>query len=149
MLASSLSLHAYVSQSLAMMPSRLRDAARRCRRVGILDLDPVRRTARPIGRIAALADDAFQPDTASVAEHPCAVVVEMPAQPDPGRRAMKELDERITARMPGLPPHVVAVELDQVEGVEKHGGSSAVAARQSGTQRVEIGHSIVARYHRL
>src|SRR5262249_3844708 len=73
----------------------------------VFHLDPIRTPARPVGRIAALRYDAFQPKRARVAEHRRAVAVEMFRQDDPGRRTTKQLRKRVTARVPRLTPHVV------------------------------------------
>jgi hypothetical protein len=115
------------------------------RRFRVLHLEPVGRSARAVARAEPLRDDALEPHLAGVAEHDVAVVmlkmlVELQARPDLAQHG----GERRLAHLERLTPQVSAVQLEQVEGEEEHGGVRAPVA-----QPVEARHAIVVAGDRL
>jgi hypothetical protein len=90
-------------------------------RGGVLALDPVRRVAGPVARVLPLRHDALKAHLASVREHERAVLlVEVLIEARPGRRASEQAGKRRLAHRERITPHVLTIELDQVEGVEGH-----------------------------
>src|SRR5207342_1531894 len=87
----------------------------------VLALDPVRRAPRAVGRVLRLRHDALKAHLASVREHERAVLlVEVLIEAKPGRRASEQAGKRRLAHRERITPHVLTIELDQVEGVEEH-----------------------------
>jgi hypothetical protein len=94
------------------------------RRVWVLALDPVGRSARTIGRVTPFRHDAFEPELAGVLEHERAVrLLHVLVEAKARRRTREHARKRRPALCEQVAPQVVAVQLDQVEGVE--GGSLA------------------------
>jgi hypothetical protein len=99
----------------------------------ILHLEPVGRAPRPVGRILSLGDDAFEAHLAGVAEYHLAVIVlDVLVEPQAGRGLGQHRGECRLANLQRVPPQVVTVQLDQVEGVAEDVG---VVAPGSGCGR--------------
>src|SRR5258708_6226852 len=86
-----------------------------CRRV--LELQPVLRPAGAVARAEALRDDAFETHPAGVAEYTLAIVGEVLVQTQPRRAPTQQARERRLARLQRLAPQVLAIQLEEVEGV--------------------------------
>ncbi len=121
---------------LRLAPHRL---ARR-----VLALEPVGRAAGAVGRGLALRHDALQAHLAGMREHGRAVGLDMLVEPHAGRGLGQDGGQRGLAHLKRFAPQVVAVQLDQVEGVEEHAGVVAAVA-----QPVEVRHAVVVAAHRL
>ena len=72
-------------------------------------------------RVLALRHDPLKPHLAGVRKHERAIlVVEVLVEAQPGCRTLEQARERRLAHCERVAPQIVAVEFDQVEGVEKH-----------------------------
>jgi hypothetical protein len=72
-------------------------------------------------RVLALRHDALKTQLAGVREHQRAVrVVEVLVEAQSWRRASEQAGERRFAHRERVAPQIVAVEFDQVEGIEEH-----------------------------
>src|SRR6516164_5741752 len=115
------------------------------RRVWVLALDPVQRAPRAIGGVAALRDDAFEPELAGVLEDERPVVlVEVLVEAQARRRARKQAGQCRLAHGERITAQVVTVELDQVEGVEEDARVMVSIANA-----VEARYPVIAARHRL
>src|SRR5204863_4296801 len=88
-------------------------------RVRIFRLDPVRRAAGTIRRIAALRDDAFKPKLAGMREHGRAIVLNILVQPQARGRTCDHAGERGLSHLERFAPKILAIELHEVERVEE------------------------------
>src|SRR5215216_5520852 len=90
--------------------------------LGALRLEPVLHTAGSVRLVLALRDDAFKPEAAGVLQHGLAVGLDVLAVADgPARRQVIEAagQERL-AIDEGHVRKVVAAEIQDIEGVERH-----------------------------
>jgi len=89
------------------------------RRLRVLHFEPIRRAAGTAGRVLALRDDTFEAHLAGVGEDGRAVafhvLIEAQAKASFGQRTSK----RGLAHFQGIAPQVVAVQFDQIEGVQE------------------------------
>ena len=108
----------------------------RCIRV--LHFKPVGRAPRAIRRVLPLRDDAFEAKLAGVGEDGRAVALDMLVEPDAGTGLGHDRRERGLADFERIAPQVVAVQLDEVEGVEKDAPISALV-----TDEIERGDTVV------
>src|SRR5262249_32404032 len=96
------------------------------------------RAAGTVGRILALGDNAFEAKLAGVGEDSQAIafqmLVEAQAEASFGQRTSK----RSLAHFQRITPQVIAVQFDQVEGVEEYSAVSAVV-----TDENERGNAVV------
>src|SRR5262245_52070286 len=90
----------------------------RCIRV--LHLEPIGRAAGAVVGVLALRHDAFQAHLAGVGEDGRAVALNMLVEPDAGAGLGHDRRERGLADLKRIAPQVVAIQLDQVEGVEEY-----------------------------
>src|SRR5262249_58542091 len=104
----------------------------------VLHLEPVRRVAGAIHRVLALRHDAFESHLAGVGEDGRAVafhvLVEAQAKASFGQHTPK----RGLAHFQRITPHVVAIQLDEVESV-----AEGVAVMASVTDTVERGNAVI------
>ena len=68
----------------------------------------------------ALRDDIFKPHLAGVGEDGRAVAFDMLVEPDTGAGLGQDRCERDLADLKRVTPQVLAVQFDQVEGVQEH-----------------------------
>src|SRR6516225_2670582 len=108
------------------------------RRRRILHLEPIGRASGTVDGILALRDDALKTHLAGVGEDGRAVALDMLVEPDAGAGLGHNRRERSLADLKRIAPEVIAVQLDQVEGVEKDAPVSALVADE-----VERGHAVV------
>src|SRR5262245_16682645 len=89
-------------------------------RASLLHLEPIGRAAGPVGRVLPLGHDAFQAELAGVAEDSLAVALNVlvPSQARP--YLDQQGSQRGLAHIERLTSEIVAVQLDQVEGVQEH-----------------------------
>jgi len=86
----------------------------------ILHLEPVGRAAGTVGGILALRDDAFKTHFASVREDGRAVAFDMLVEPDAGAGLSHDGCERGLADLERVTAQIIAIQFDQVEGVQEH-----------------------------
>jgi hypothetical protein len=108
------------------------------RRIRVLHFEPLGRAARTIGGILALRDNAFEAKLAGMGEHGWAVALDMLIEPDAGAGLGHDRCERGFADFKWIAPEIVAVQFDQVEGVEEYAPVSAVV-----TDEIERGNAVV------
>src|SRR5215471_16403830 len=109
---------------------------RRCIRV--LHFEPVRRAAGTVGRILPLRDNAFEAKLAGAGEDGRAVALGMLIEPNAGAGLGHDRCKRGLADLKRITPQIVAVLLNQVEGIEEYALVSAVV-----TDEIEGGHAVV------
>src|SRR5262249_20416748 len=109
---------------------------RRSRRV--LHLEPVGRAAGTVDGILALRHDALKTHLAGMGEDGRAVALDMLTEPDAGAGLGHDGCERGLADRKRIAPQVVAVQLDEVEGVEEDALVGALV-----TDEIERGNAIV------
>src|SRR5258705_2049225 len=84
----------------------------------VLALDPVPRPAGVVGRAKALRYDA-EHELAGVAKHDVARFVDVLVEQQARFGVAQELSERSLAALDGFAAQIIAVKLDQVEGVKE------------------------------
>ena len=89
------------------------------RRVRVLHFEPIGRAAGAVARAEPLRDDAFESHLAGVGEDSRAVALDMLVEPDAGAGLGHRRCERGLADRKRITPQVVAVQFDQVEGVQE------------------------------
>jgi hypothetical protein len=105
---------------------------------GFFIFEPIGRAAGTVGGILPLRHVAFEPHLAGMGEDGRAVAFDMLIEPDAGASLGQDRCERSLANLKRIAPQVVAVQLDQVEGVEKHAVVSAMV-----TNEIERGNAVV------
>src|SRR6266404_664127 len=90
----------------------------RCIRV--FHFEPIGRASRTVGRVLPLRHDSFEPHLAGMGEDGRAVALDMLVEPNTGTGLGQDRYERGLADLERVTAQVVAVELDQVEGVQEH-----------------------------
>src|SRR5262249_49589146 len=108
----------------------------RCIRV--LHFEPIRRAAGTVDGILPLRHDAFETELAGMGEDARAVAFDMLVEPDAGASLGQHARKRGLADLKRIAPQVVAIQLDQVEGVEEYALVSAVV-----TDEIERGNAVV------
>jgi dsRNA-specific ribonuclease len=90
------------------------------RRLWVLELEPVGRSATAVPRSQALRDDAFEAHLAGVLEDSDAIrVLKVFVQPHAVPGLAQDARQRRLAHRDRLPPQVRPVQLQQVEGIEE------------------------------
>src|ERR1700730_15140226 len=100
-------------------PLLLRHSPHR-RSIRVLALDPIWRTTGSISRVLPLRDDAFEAKLACVMEDIRAVCLQMLIQSQAQRRSREKAAECCLANDERIVAQIIAVEFDQVEGVEEN-----------------------------
>src|SRR5262249_50498342 len=85
----------------------------------VLHLEPIRRAPRAVGRVLALRHDAFESHLAGVGEDGRAVALDMLVEAQAKASFGQHTSKRGLAHFQRVTPQVVAIQLDQVEGVEE------------------------------
>jgi hypothetical protein len=95
---------------------------------------------KPDDRAAAitLRHDAFEAQPAGMGENGRAIAFDMLVKPDAGASLGQYVRKRGLTDLKRIAPQVVAVQLDQVESVQKHPVVSAVV-----TNEIERGNAVV------
>jgi hypothetical protein len=88
--------------------------------VRVLALDPIWRAAGSISRILPLRDDALEAKLASVIEDIRAVCFQVLIQPQAQRRSWEHAGEHGLPHVQRVTPQIIAVEFDQVKGIEEN-----------------------------
>src|SRR5262249_41483796 len=114
----------------------------RCIRV--LHFKPIRRAAGTVSGILALRDNAFKAELASVSEDGRAVAFHVFVELYPGAGLGHDSGERGLATLERIAPQIVAVQFDQVEGVQERAVIMAAAANE-----IERGNAVVTAGNRL
>src|SRR5262245_32674000 len=89
------------------------------RRIRVLELEPILRPAGSVARPEPLRHDAFEAHLAGVQEYALAIVGEVLVQTQTRKAPTQQARERHLARLQRLPPQVLAIQLEEVEGVEE------------------------------
>src|SRR5262249_30734700 len=97
-----------------------------------------RRAAGTVGRTLALRDDAFEAKLAGVGEDGRAVALDMLIESNAGAGLGHDRCERGLADLKRIAPQVVAVQFNEVEGVEEDALVSALVPDE-----IERGHAVV------
>src|SRR5262249_19373229 len=92
----------------------------------VLHLEPIRRAPRAVGRVLALRHDAFESYLAGVGEDGRAVALDMLVEAEAQASFGQHASKRGLAHFQRITPHVIAVQFNEVEGVQKHAIVSAV-----------------------
>ena len=83
---------------------------------------PIRRAPRAVKRVLPLRHEAFEPHLARMCEDGRAVAFQMLIEPQAKTSFGQHTSKRGLADFKRIAPQVVAIQLDQVEGVEEHPG---------------------------
>src|SRR4051794_34691056 len=85
--------------------------------LGAFRLEPIAAATRAVGQVAALRDDALEPEPAGVPEHRCAIGLDMIAEADraAGGRVVEQAGKQRLALDQGRVGELVAAEIEQVE----------------------------------
>jgi hypothetical protein len=86
--------------------------------------------------LIVLRDDAFEPELAGVAEHGLAVALDVVIEPNAMASSNQDGGQRRLADVERVAAVIVAVQLNQVEGIQEHAGvvsavTDALEARHS------------------
>jgi hypothetical protein len=95
-------------------------------------------------RAQALADDALAAERARVLEHHVAGLFEGGVEHEAGKRLAQELRQHGLAALQRVAPQVLAVELDQVEGGQRHHPVAAAAAQWVSTIGYRLSGQLVS-----
>jgi hypothetical protein len=112
--------------SAGLLPQSSSSSRFTARRIGVLHLEPIGRAARTVGRVLPLRHDTFEPDLAGMGEDGRAIALDMLVEPDAGACLGQHACKRGLADLKRIAPQVVAIQLDQVEGVEEYAVVGAV-----------------------
>ena len=116
-----------------------------CFAARVLALEPVRRAAGAIVRTLALRHDAFEKSPlAGVGEDGRAVALDMLVEAQAKASFGQRTSKRGLADLKRIAPQVVAVQLDQVEGVQERAVIVAAVANE-----IERGNAVVVASNRL
>jgi hypothetical protein len=100
------------------------------RRIRVLHFEPIWRAAGAVGGILALRDDALKPHLARVGEDGRAVALYVFVEPDAGASPGKHAHERGFSDLKRIAPQVIAVLLDEIEGVQERAVIMAAIANE-------------------
>src|SRR5215831_4503346 len=106
--------------------------------IQVLHFEPIGRAAGTVGRVLALRDNAFESHLAGVPKYGLAVAFHVFIEADAGAGLGHDRCERGLANLKRIAPQVIAVLLDQVEGVKEYALVSALV-----TDEIERGHAVV------
>ena len=104
----------------------------------------MRRAPRAIRRVLALRNNAFEAELASVSEDGRAITLHVFVEPDAGSGLGHNRCERGLADLKRVAPQVVAVQFDEVEGIEKDASVSALVPDE-----IERGNAVLVASNRL
>ena len=111
----------------------------------VLHLDPVRRTAATVAALSALADNPLQAELAGLPEQVRAdLALLVIADEDAFGPSRQESGQVIPAQMQRQLAQIIAIERQDVEGVELH-----LVVVPAGMQAVEVGDAVDAKQHCL
>jgi hypothetical protein len=99
----------------------------------VLELEPVGRASGAVARADALRHDPFEPQRAGVLKHGVAVDVlafDPCIEDEPGPCPLEQTPKPQLALLERLAAQIIAVDLDQVEGVEEHAGVPLLPRQQ-------------------
>src|SRR6516164_8110434 len=106
--------------------------------IGVLHFEPIGRAAGTVGRVLALRDDTFEAKLACVGEDGWTVAFHVVVEPDAGASLGHDGCERGLADLKWIAPQIIAVQLDEVEGIEEYAPVSALV-----TDEVKRGNAVV------
>src|SRR5262249_9740789 len=109
-----------------------------CWRFRVLELQPVLRPAGAVARAKPLRDDTLKAHLAGVGEDGWAVAFHVFIEPDAGAGLGYDRRKRGLANLKRITPDIVAVLLDQIEGVEEYAFVSALVPDE-----IERGNAVV------
>src|SRR5215813_14088447 len=118
--------------------------ALRGRCICVLHFEPIGGAPRAVGRVLPLRDNAFETKLAGMGENGRAVALHVFVEPDAGLGLGHDRCERGLADLKRIAPQVVAVQLDEVEGVEEYALVSALV-----TDEIERGNAVIIAGDRL
>src|SRR5262249_22186185 len=104
----------------------------------VFHFEPIWRAAGTVGRVLALRHNAFEANLAGMGEDGRAVALDMLVEPDAGAGLGYDRCERALADLKWMAPKIVAVQFDEVEGVQEYALVSAVV-----TDKIERGNAVV------
>ena len=78
-----------------------------------------------------LRDDAFEPELAGVAEHGLAVALDVVIEPNAMASSNQDGGQRRLADVERVAAAIVAVQLNQVEGIQEHAGVVSAVTKRS------------------
>src|SRR5262245_59182446 len=108
------------------------------RRIRVLHFEPIGRAAGTVGGLLALRDDALKTHFAGVREDGRAVALDMLVEPDARSSLGYDRRKRGFADLKRIAPQIIAVQLDEVKGVEEVLSSLAAVANE-----IERGNAVV------
>jgi len=100
--------------------------------------EPIGRAAGTVGRVLPLRHDAFKPHLAGMGEDGRAIAFRVFVEPDAGAGLGHDRGGRGLADLKRITPQVVAVQFDEVEGVEERAVIMAAVANE-----IERGNAVV------
>src|SRR6516165_3294733 len=86
----------------------------------VLHFEPIWRAAGTVGGVLALRYGAFEPHLAGMGEDGRAIAFDMLVEPDAGARLGQHARKRGLADLKRIAPQIIAIQLDEVEGVEEY-----------------------------
>src|SRR6516164_10943719 len=96
--------------------------------IQVLHFEPIGRAAGTVGRVLALRHDTFKPHLAGMGEDGRAVALNMLVEPDARVSLGHDRCQRGLADLKRIAPQVVAVQFDEVEGIEERAVIMAAVA---------------------
>src|SRR5215471_11170085 len=90
------------------------------RRIRVFHFEPVGRAARTVGRALPLRHGTFEPHLAGMGEDSRAIPLDMLVEPNAGAGFGHDGCERGLADLERVTAQVVAVQLNEVEGIQEH-----------------------------
>src|SRR5262245_44391134 len=112
--------------------------ALRGRCICVLHFEPIGGAPRTVGRVLPLRDNAFETKLAGMGEDGRAVALHVFVEPYAVAGLGHNRCERGLADLKRIAPHVVAVQLDEVEGIKKDAPVSALVPNE-----IERGNAVV------
>src|SRR5262249_14244980 len=109
-----------------------------CQGIRVLHFEPIGRAAGTVGGILPLRDNAFEAHLAVVGEDGRAVALDMFVEPYPGAGLGHDRCERSLADLKRIAPQVIAVQFNEVEGVQERAIIMAAVANE-----IERGNAVV------
>ena len=94
--------------------------------IRVLHFEPIGRAAGTVDGILALRDDAFEAELAGMGEDGRAIAFHVLVEPQAKVSFGQHTSKRGLAHFQRITPHVVAIQLDQVKGVEEDALVSAM-----------------------
>src|SRR5262249_7958440 len=109
-----------------------------CRSIRVLHFKPIGRAAGTVEGVLALRNNAFEAKLAGMGEDGRAVALDMLVEPDAGAGLGHDRCERGLADLKRIAPQIVAVQLDQIEGVQERAVIMTAVAHE-----IERGNTVV------